>query len=230
MNLTAVTATCDRPEAFMLCQIWMSRQTKVPMQWIVLDDGLVRAHCVLGQEYMHFAGWRGPWSLSQKISHLCSSGMVKGDGIVFFEDDDWYSPKWLEFCDHELEQNALIGEGNAIYYNVTYRKWFGHGNMGHASLCSTAIRTSELAGLGEQCKDPNPFVDSRIWARLNCTKRVVNNDPNKLVVGIKGMPGTPGYGSGHGYTDPNSRNDFDMVRLKELVGEDYKLYATFWNL
>ena len=230
MNLTAVTATCDRPEAFMLCQIWMSRQGKAPMQWIVLDDGLRPARCIMGQEYMHFAGWRGHWSLSQKISHLCSSGMVKGDAVVFFEDDDWYAPGWLEFCDRELEHYAMVGEGNAIYYNVTYRRWFGHGNMGHASLCSTAIRKTELPALQEQCKDPNPFVDSRMWDRMQCSKRVFNNEPHSLVVGIKGMPGTPGYGHGHGPHDPSSKDDYDLTVLKSLVGEDYKVYATFWNL
>ena len=38
-KITVITCTGDRPEAFKLCRTWMSRQTRKPDQWIVVDDG-----------------------------------------------------------------------------------------------------------------------------------------------------------------------------------------------
>ncbi len=39
LRLTLVTCTRDRPEAFALTELWISRQTIKPHEWLVFDDG-----------------------------------------------------------------------------------------------------------------------------------------------------------------------------------------------
>ena len=228
MNLTAVTCTGDRPEAFLLCQLWMSRQTVQPSQWIVLDDGHTPVRCLMGQAHL-ILPYASDGSLTKKLTHLASSGLVKDGGIVFCEDDDWYSPRWLEFCARALESHEIIGEGNAIYYNVGWRQWYAHYNMAHASLCSTAIRQTALCALEWEAKDPGPFIDARIWLHER-PRKVYDQGTDKLVVGIKGMPGRQGYGNGHGPDEPNAHADHSLDKLRSLIHGDAELYAPFYHL
>ena len=79
MKLTVVTCTGARPEAFLLCQLWMSRQTLQPHQWFVLDDEEPKTDCIAGQEYIHCPQFKGSMSLLDKINFLISSGKVTGD-------------------------------------------------------------------------------------------------------------------------------------------------------
>lgn len=235
MKLTVVTPTGARPEAFMLCQLWMSRQTLQPHQWIVMDDCDPPTACIAGQEYFYCPEFRGRMSLLNKISLVCSSGGVTGDGLVFIEDDDWYSPKWLQFCSDQLEQYDMVGEGRAIYYNVRYRYWFGFPNMGNSSLCSTAVRTTQLGKVAELCiikGNQDPFLDQRIWidgGGIKCNKRVFEPVGGRLVIGIKGMPGRAGYNVGHGYQSDGAQYDWNLEKLRSLIGNDAELYKPFYN-
>lgn len=232
MKLTVVTPTGARPEAFLLCQLWMSRQTLQPHQWIVMDDEDPPTDCIAGQEQILCPQFRGRMSLLSKVSYLCSSGKVAGDALVFIEDDDWYSPKWLAFCSDQLEHYDMVGEGRAIYYNVRYRYWFEYGNMGHSSLCSTAIRTTNLKSLAEQCNvrgNEDPFLDARIWPHLPCNKRVFEPCGGRLVIGIKGMPGRAGYNVGHGWQADGAAYDRSLTKLRSLIGSDAELYGPFYN-
>lgn len=229
--ITAVTCTGDRPEAFALCEKWMSRQTKKPDQWIVLDDGNVPTKCTMGQQYIPCQNLYGEGSLVNKLKMLYTDDLVKCDAISFIEDDDWYSPKWIEFCSQNLFENDLIGEGRAFYYNISKRWYYKHDNMEHSSLCSTAMRSSLLPTLFNECGIINPFIDSRLWRDVPNRKKVFDPlkhaDKKRLVVGMKGFPGRTGYGSGHVVRDKNAVDDIDMEILKLLVGGDFKEYEKF---
>ena len=52
-GITLITPTCNRPEAFALCEYWMSRQTySGEIQWIVVDDGTESICPTRGQSYI----------------------------------------------------------------------------------------------------------------------------------------------------------------------------------
>lgn len=234
-SITLVTPTCDRPEAFALCERWLARQSVKWDQWLVLDDGAKPARCTLGQEHVRdVAAWSGPLSLTLKLRWLAAhAGMVRGDVVVFVEDDDWYSPEHLAamLAAFDLYGCDLAGEGRAIYYHVGTRQWCEHGNLTHASLCATAMRRTLLPELGRVCGRINdPFADVRLWAAC-WSRRVV--DPlalgERTCIGIKGMPGKAGYGMGHRPGGAAWREDAGLVALTSWLGADANAYAGFYE-
>ena len=229
-TLTVVTCTGDRPEAFALAEKYVKRQTTQPLQWLVLDDGKIPTKCTMDQEYIYNAKWIGRNSMISKLLHAVSTGIIRGDALVFWEDDDWYAPTWLETLAGQLKTADVVGEGRAIYYNVRNRWWYGHENIDHASLCETAVSKKffpVLMRLLNQSVDP--YVDGRIWAQPKFSHSLI--DPNTLKVrrslGIKAMPGRPGYGSGHGKRDKHSQADPQCIKLRELIGQDADTYLPF---
>jgi predicted O-methyltransferase YrrM len=211
----------------------MARQTVKPFQWIVLCDGDEPTKCTMGQQFIYCPEVKGSASLSKKFQLLLRTNIVKGDAIIIAEDDDFYSPNWLEFCQDKLAHFDLIGEGMAVYYNVSGRWWYEHGNMSHSSFCSTAFKRSIFPILLEVSENPNPFLDARLWKAVVQRKKVFNpfENPSKkrLVVGMKGLPGRKGYGQGHVNKDPSAKDDLDLSKLKSLIGDDYLNYVNFFG-
>lgn len=232
MKITALTCTCDRPEAFVLCEKYMARQTVKPDQWLVLDSDKVPTKCTAGQEYHYWPDLDGKGNMVAKVMRALKRGLIKGDILVFWENDDWYAADYIQWCVANLAQFALIGEGRNLYYNVQYRWWFEHGNLSHASLCATAMRRSLLPLLGAVCQNlQDPFIDSKLWTACHEAKRVVSPYGKRRSVGIKALPGTKGYGSGHDKTSGWAIQDPEMKKLRELIGnEDASAYEKFYEV
>lgn len=233
MKLTAITCACHRPEAFALCERYMARQSVKPIQWLVIDNDEPKTTCTLGQEYYHWPECSGRESLVLKLRRVLEKDMVKGDAIVFIENDDAYASDWLEWCADKLGSFDLIGEGRALYYNVRHRFWFVHTNLAHASLCQTAISRKIFPDFLRQCqRSLNPYVDELFWRSFRGLKMVF--DPKKhgsrtRVVGIKAMPGRTGYGGGHRGRDRSAVADPDLAKLRSLIGADADAYAPFFQ-
>lgn len=235
MTVTLLTCTSDRPEAFKLLEYYVARQTVKFDDWIILDDGNVPAVLTMNQRHVYCPECRSGTSMINKLKLAFAPGMIKTDMVILFEDDDFYAPNWVETCVKNLGDGKcdLFGEGRAVYYNVRDRWWFEHGNMSHASLCSTAL-TRRLYPLAlKLCNDPNPFLDDRLWKAAHANRRrildPVSNGGKRLVVGIKAMPGKAGYGGGHQKVDKNARQDPQGTKLISLIGTDCSLYDKFWS-
>lgn len=234
MKITAITTACYRPEAFRLCEGYMSRQTVKPVQWLVLDDDEKKTECTAGQEYHYWPEMRGRRSLSKKIGRAITDGLIKGDAIVFWENDDFYADDAIEFFAKGLADYQLVGEGRALYYNVEQRFWFEHVNMTHASLCATAIRRDLFEWLDFQCRTSEcPFLDVRLWNRTPGTHKVfdpyTSSSRRRRSVGIKAMPGRSGYGGGHRGRDKSAVSDFNLNKLRSLIGKDADSYAPYFK-
>jgi len=229
MKITLVTPTCDRPEAFELCEKWMARQTVSIHQWIVLDDGINPAKCTMGQVHMLFGEeTRGKQSLARKIRYLMETPQaITGDAIAFIEDDDWYSPNYLQVAASRLgDYNQMIGEAYALYYNVRDMHWHMHTNDRHASLCQTVLKRSFFPELLKVVKnDLDPFIDVRLWGDTDpsLTRMIFIPDPKPTLVGIKGI--YQGYGIGHSKRLPHY--DDGGNKLSQLIGADAKEYRKF---
>lgn len=233
MKITAITCTGGRPEAFALCERYAARQTLKADQVLVLDDGVEPTTPTMGQDYHYWPDLRGRGSLVGKIRRAIERELIKGDIVIFQEDDDIYAADWFAWCAEQLETLDLVGEGRALYYNVKGRHFFEHTNLQHASLCQTAIHRRVFPELLRECSNSQcPFLDVRIWKAIRQNRQVFDpyRSPNKRrVVGIKGMPGRTGYGGGHTGRDRSAADDLRLVKLRSLIGDDADAYAPFYD-
>ena len=219
--LTLLTATGARPEAWAICEQLMARQTYAgPVRWVIVDDGPVVQPVALQREGWTLEAVRPMprWEAGQNTQarNLAAGLEVIGadESVVIVEDDDYYAPGYLADMAKWLERRPLVGEMRARYYNITTGKGREMGNVRHASLCSTGVMAEGLRAFRAAVAKADKFIDLTLWrsmpGRLYSTRHVV---------GIKGMPGRGGIGSGHMYGFGQPMN------LRDWIGEDAALYG-----
>lgn len=223
MRLSLLTCTGGRPEAFALCEKWMARQTVPWHQWVVVDDCLPTTKTTLGQQRVEP---RPEWHLGQiTLGRNLRAGLkaITGDCVVVVEDDDWYSPDYLEVMSRNLGVAPLVGEGFARYYNVRERQYLEIYNAKHASLAATAWRQELTPEIIKLIGGDEPFYDLTIWRKFDDFLLMLTK---RYVVGIKGMPGRKGIGIGH--VGGACRNlDHDLTKLREWIGDDAAHYEQY---
>ena len=230
-QVTLLTPTGGRPEAFALCERWVARQTWKNFNWVVVDDGGgtgVQTPTTMGQIYRYRPDLT---PLAHKVRFALNIGLA-GDILFFIEDDDWYAPNYIERALERLGTHLISGEGRALYYHVMARRWALHDNMQHASLCQTVIRRALYQDLLDICNDPvslDGFLDSRLWHASPERRRAVWEPSPRTLVGMKGLPGRIGYGVGHRPIGPNWTDDDSLSVLTKHIGEDADVYAKYWN-
>jgi len=234
MKLTLVTTAVYRPEAWAISEKYLAQQTRQPDQHLVLDDDETPTVCTRGQEYHYWPECRGKGSLAAKIRRMVKDNLVTGDAVVIWENDDGYAPTYLENVEKWLSSADLVGEGDALYYNVNSRTWFSHRNSQHSSFCSTSFKVSIFPQLLRAATTDCPYIDIRLWNYVQSPfkKLVVRPEDyprsTRLVVGIKGMPGKFGYGAGH--IMPPGRGvqlDPQLTKLTAMLGPNAEAYRIF---
>ena len=230
--ITIVTPTCDRPEAFALCERWVKRQSCRPHQWIVADGGSVPATCTMGQIHIHDPKPAGALNFINNLRN--GVNCAEGDVIVFFEDDEWYRSDHLECLEHRLRSSHLSGGVWQRYYNVAHRQWRIFRNHG-SSLCQTGMRRSLVPAflrVLDECETRRHFgVDGSFWSSAcppNLRESYDDSD-SPTVCGIKGIAGQQGLGVGH-RPDKSWTDDPDLHKLRQWIGDDADTYARFRNL
>ena len=170
--------------------------------------------------------------------------VAHGEPVAIVEDDDYYPANYLRDvfgvaanCDPRF---AVVGFRHATYYNVRHRMYRHMRNADHASLCETAVVGAALDVLMSICaaraasRDRSTFIDIELWARAGARKR--HAEPVTMLgegrpgtdrpLGIKGMPGRSGIGSGHA-PGRNWARDPDGAWLAAAIGGDALEYRRF---
>lgn len=224
--LTLLTATGGRPSAFALLEKMMLAQTYAgPVRWIIVDDVHPAQPITFERE-----GWEldviypdplwKPGDNTQARNLLAGLEVVPADAkLVVVEDDDFYSPDWLETVDKWLERAELVGECEARYYNVATKQGRKLHNRNHASLCSTAMRGNAIKTFRAVCKTAVKFIDIELWRQTRSRMLFTGS----RVTGIKGMPGRGGIGMGH-KRDFRGQHDPDGKLLRAWIGANAGWY------
>ena len=184
-TVTIITPTGDRPQSFALLERWYGSQTRKPDQWIVVDDGRVPTVCTKGQQYIRRQPGDGrthtlPVNLAASLPH------VKGDHMMFWEDDEYYSPDYVQVMSGRLVKHSIIGECVGRYWCCRRRAYRLDLHRGHASLCRTAMRVEHRELMEELCGLGTAWIDLRLWER---THLPVARAGTVISVSFKNVPG-----------------------------------------
>jgi hypothetical protein len=245
-GITCITCTGDRPLAFSLCERWMKNQIMQPNQWVIVDDGRIPSNKP-NLDIVNYI-YRAPKSndpkhtmilnLEEAIKHITN------EKIIIIEDDEYYSPTYISEMSKRLDQYELVGIGRSKYYYLPEFKYYQHDTFGHASLAQTGFRKSFLSEIIKILAGDS-FLDVRLWEIVNganaarqalpktITENISNNKrglifddrENSLYVGMKGLPGRVGIGSGHGNHGWYAL-DINRTVLKSWIPkeEDFQIY------
>lgn len=162
----------------------------------------------------------------RKFIVAVDSGLICGDTIAFIEDDDWYGSTHLETLATMLVGHDIAGECPALYYHVGIRAAWQHDNQTHASLCQTAISRAVLPTLKSIAETRTPAIDLELWRMVRGGRPYAPVGGKRSCVGIKGLPGRAGLGSGH-QPDARFKPDQRLAFLRQIIGDDADVYARF---
>ena len=244
-SITCITCTGDRPKAFELSVEWMKAQTIKPTQWIIVDDGKIKTE-IPDLPFITYVR-RNPLPTDPTHTLLLNFKEalkhISGEKIIIWEDDEYYAPNYISEMSQHLDEYEVVGIGRSRYYHVSMGTYHLHPNMGHASLAQTAFRNSFLPDL-MKIIDGDSFLDIRLWnlifpgetnlketglkEKISKDKRgCVFEDEKYIYVGMKGLPGRTGIGSGH---KGMGAVDYEGSVLKKWVidEEAFKIYRKFF--
>lgn len=215
MSNIIITPTGGRARALQFLNRYLTNQTFQDFKWIVLDDVWPTSKKPSRCDKYIIADWK--WS-GQNTQSKCMDRLLEEvddtDKLLICEDDDWYSPNYVEKMINALDKADIIGEKNAIYYNVKNRTHKEMLNTKHASLCSTGVTKSGIARLRQVTN--NKWIDIELWKKGGLLL------DSRDSVGIKGMPGRGGIGVGHRMI---GKSDNSLSFLRTLIGQDALNYV-----
>lgn len=225
-GITLLTVTGDRQLCLDRLYYYIGRQVvKDPnIQWLVVDDGIKHATLPDVHFLQHIKRNRIYDKCKSFIGNLREAIVnVRYNKVLILEDDDWYSPDYIQLYSQRLENFQLIGEAPARYYNVRHRCYRIWGNGTRSSFCQTAFRADLLPTVFLCTHRGTVFVDYRLWEKDVKSKFVFKDACH--CVGIKGMPGRKGIGAGHRPNLKKYHSDKDMNELEKWIGkEDTNFY------
>ena len=237
MKISIITPTGGRAIGFTLCERWMKRQTLKPDEWIVVDDYEKRTKCKMGQKVIRRKPFWRPGEMTLQKNLLEALKIVTGDIILIIEDDDWYSPNYIENMVKKFEtlsegksiseSSLLIGEGHSLYYHVRNytHKYFD--NMDHASLFQTGFTKDLIPKINDLLiKNINQmYFDDRLWKDIKDCNKCIFLTKSPWSVGIKGLVGERFVGTfGHFQGLPDLDKKYCNLLQKIMPKEEVELY------
>lgn len=200
----------DRPEFLNQCKVYVKRQTLQPIAHLIVNNPPLARSCDIGHR------------LRSGISFLKD----ECDYVAVMENDDWYSPNYLEVMVKQLKAFAskwgyplFFGIDLMQIYHLNLRRYATYTRRKFSCLCCMLLRSDILDWVdwGDEC-----YVDGYLF-RNKCL--TTPNSPvcvvSGLVLGIKhgiGLCGTTDHKAFKGKHDKN------LSFLSRLVGGDLEFY------
>lgn len=202
----------DRTEFFDNCIRLMQKQTLKPNETNVISYEPTSESCDITQRY------RIGYSYYKNNRASAS----RNDLIAFIEDDDWYSPIYLETMAKkwlELGKPDILGTNYTIYYHLGLLSYFTMHHESRSSAMSTLIKP----GLDfKWCPDNEPYTDVHLW---NTIRGKIFKPDSHICLGMKHGIGLCG---GRSHVDRLERYkgaDNNGEWLKSIVEEeDFDFY------
>ena len=195
----------DRPTLLENCKRMMQAQTLQPSVVHVVDYAPLSDKCDITQRY--------------RIGYdaLRNQGF---DLIALIENDDYYSPLYLETMVDAWEAEGrpnIIGTSYTIYYHLRLKAYFTMYHSTRASAMNTLIKPDLNF---EWCADSEPYTDMHLWKTI---PGIVIKPNKHISIGMKHGTGLCG---GHMHNDRLHRytkygtQDADHTFLKETLDQN----------
>lgn len=218
--LFLLTPTGNRLIQFNFCVEMMTNQTYGgDVTWVIVDDGKdhmvtpsVKNWNIIHEKLPEGHGNTQAKNIIHGLQHCDENSK-----LIIIEDDDFYHKDWIDIIDKNLEHSEVSGITRAKYYNIKTATYKIHGNRRHSSLCSTGLRgTNAFNFLKDSCVQHRKFIDIHFWRNFSGIKKLFDGNN---VIGIKGLPGRGGIGSGH--NRPLNNTDTNGEVLNKWIGKDW---------
>jgi len=148
------------------------------------------------------------------------------DVIAMIENDDWYSPQYLETMTEmwlRFKEPQLMGTAYTIYYHLKLRAWFEIKHPRRASAMNTFIKPDLFI---DWPADHEPFTDAHIWKQLpGC----LFTPELPIAIGMKHGEGLCGGLTHNNRFSRFINKDYDFEWLKGVVdAESFEFYRTLY--
>ena len=152
------------------------------------------------------------------------------DVIAFIENDDWYSPNYLQKMVNNWIANgkpALFGTNSTIYFHLMLQRYFTMDHDDRSSAMNTLIKPDMKF---HWCPDNEPYTDIYLWTglKIKITNKYIYGPGSIISIGMKHGIGKCG---GRSHVDRLSRFRFDGKELlkKTLDPISYKFYNKYYD-
>tara|TARA_R110001599_G_scaffold51581_1_gene144792 strand:- start:1598 stop:2380 length:783 start_codon:yes stop_codon:yes gene_type:complete len=195
----------DRPKFIQQCKRLIARQTLKP-------NGII---------WMDYVPESGAKDITQRYKRGVEQATKEGyQFVVFWEDDDWYHPGYLEWLIKGWKAQGMpnfFGVGETYYYHLGLES---HIHMKHPGRTSMFCTLAKLPWRIKWPKDTQPFLDMHIH---RSTKVATMNFPPERIyaIGIKHGIGLAG-GGGH-YSRMSYQPD-KKAWFNKWLGSDTEFY------
>jgi hypothetical protein len=246
MKISIITLTGGRDLAFKLCESWMKNQTLKPDEWIVVDDYKIPTKCTMGQKVIRREPFWESGQMTLEKNLLEALKIVTGDIILIIEDDDWYSPNYIENMVKKFEalsegkpigsSSIIAGEGICLYYNITNYTYHYFNNTNYASLFQTAFTKDLIPQINDLLikYENHLYFDIHIWKELKQCNKTVFLTKSPWSVGIKGLRGKRSINTFGHDIKLSFLDEKYLYLLKKIIGEKdsntYILISEFLNI
>lgn len=150
------------------------------------------------------------------------------DCILFMENDDWYSHRYIETMLSEwqkADKPDIFGCEYTIYYHLGLRKWTRINHPSRASAMNTLIKPDLNISW---CADDYPYTDLHLW-RFNNLNGKTFSPKEPICLGMKHGIGLCGgilhSDRYHRYDNNDAR--FDYLRSVGVRRNEIEFYAKF---
>jgi hypothetical protein len=145
------------------------------------------------------------------------------DVIIFWEDDDWYSPEYIELMIGEwmrIGRPSLFGIGQTVYYHIFSRRYMVLAHRSKASAMSTMV-TRKIMDL-KWPKDNDAYLDAALWKYPGKTWIPAKH----ICIGIKHNTGMVAGGAHNEDNAHYNKVDADGSWLRGVCGDGAEFYES----
>lgn len=180
MNVSIITPTSERPEHLrLLYKVIQSQKFEGKWQWLILDDSYKKDPFFQNLPNVEYIYSENPLNVGQKRDILTKKASY--DVIAHFDDDDYYSPHYLQNALTHLTTADFFSLSAWFCYSSVNKQFFYWATEDSMDYCFALNHVGELLMFERsisQMAHTKGFGFSYVYKKVICEK--INFNPLKI--------------------------------------------------